>query len=122
MFKLNEISIGGVLVVCTILAVLLYIYCGSHENNLDKYLSVLDLNKDGKVSRWELKHYLKLVKAENERRKTDWNSIKKQVVGGLFRGFLMGIILSDLEGGIALGLVLGAINPVLHTAEKSIYY
>lgn len=121
MFKITEISLRGIMIVVTMLAIMLYIYCESQENIIDRHLSSLDINKDGKVSRWELKQYLAMLKSENEKRTTNWYNIKKQIISGLFRGFLMGIVLSDLEGGIALGLVLGSINPILHTAEKSLY-
>lgn len=120
MFKLGSISVGGIILIIIVLAIQGYYYC-QNDNALTQNIKSLDFNKDGTVSRWELKHYLEMLESEKKKKSTTWTNIKKQIIGGMFRGFLMGIILSDLEGGIALGIVLGSINPVLHTAEKTIY-
>ena len=120
MYKLKAISIGGIILIVLVFAIQAYHYCGN-DDSLARNLQTLDFNQDGKVSRLELKHYLNLLTIDKNKEIADWNAIKKQILGGIFRGFLIGIVLNDMEGGIALGLVLGAINPVLYTAEKTIY-
>ena len=121
MFKLQHISVKGILIVISILVILIYFYNTASGTHVDKRLRMLDQNGDGYVSRQELKNYLTMIRNEGKTRKVDINNIKKQIISGLSRGFLMGLILSDFEGGIALGLVLGAINPLLHTASNSIF-
>lgn len=121
MFKAREVSIPGIVVVLCILSILLYLYCTERSTDLSHSIKTLDFDGDGKVSRAELKYYLELLRLEEQRKQTDWNSVKKQILGGIMRGFLMGVILSDLDGGLALAFVLGTVNPLIHTMEKSLF-
>ena len=120
MFRISDISIGGAIVIIIVLIILMYIHCESNTNKFHNVLKQMDSDRNGIITRSELKQYFSMLKYENEKRVIDTNNIKKQVLSGFIRGFLMGIILSDFEGGIALGLVLGTINPVLIITEKSL--
>lgn len=109
MDKFSDISKSTIIILFIIVLIMFYHYTDSTD-----VISELDSNGDGNVSRAELKYYLnnvvgsKCVKKDELMRKTKL---------GLIKGFLMGFILSDFEGGIVLGLVSGVLNPLLHSME-----
>jgi hypothetical protein len=116
MFQTGSISVAGMIILILVLFVLIHKYEDKGTNR--PVLADLDYNKDGLVSRGELRHYLSLSMKEKERSTLKASEIKRQAVSGVTRGFLMGFILGDLEGGIALGLVLGALNPVMYAGQS----
>ena len=118
MFKLNDLSIAGMIILIIILIVQWYYFVQS-ETSID--LRDLDYNKDGIVSRGELRYYLETVLERNKKKVVKKKEIASSIWGGVIRGFLMGLILKDMAGGIALGLALAAINPVIMSTQKMMF-
>jgi len=119
MNKFKDLSIGGTIILIIILALEIYYYYEG-EDEIDR-LKSLDFNKDGKVSRRELKYYLKLVAEKDKRQSLKLKEMGKNAASGFVRGLLMGLVLNTLEGGIVLGIILGIINPILANADKIVY-
>ena len=116
MNKFKDISYAAVVILVIVLLLQIYIY--SKDN--DDPLKFLDYNRDGKVTKGELKMYLKHIEEEKKRKKMELSDFKKSTCSGLIRGMLMGLILFDIEGGIVLGITLGVLNPLISSIEKNI--
>jgi hypothetical protein len=116
MFKFNELSTGWIVVLCIVLIVLYYFYSEDSDNRVT--FNELDINKDGIVSRGELKIYLEKIHAKEKKEKIETQALISNIFGGVIRGFIMGLLLADLEGGFALALVLGIVNPIVANIEK----
>lgn len=116
MFKFNELSTGWMVVLCIILIVLYYFY--SEDSNEYFTFKELDVNKDGVVSRGELKQYLEKIYVKEKKEKIETQTLVRNIFSGVIRGFIMGLLLADLEGGFALALVLGIVNPIVANVEK----
>ena len=65
MFKLNDLSIAGMIILIIILIVQWYYFVQS-ETSID--LRDLDYNKDGIVSKGELRYYLETVLERNKKK------------------------------------------------------
>jgi hypothetical protein len=118
MNKFGDLSIGAV--IALFMLVILEVYYIDNTDYYELTLNNLDKDGDGKVSRSELKYYLTEVEKRKKMRVLKAGDIKLSVIGGLARGFLMGLILDSAEGGIVLGLILGIVNPVMMGVEKMI--
>lgn len=112
MKKIKDLSYG-VITILIITIIMMFFY----DTGEQTFLKELDLNKDGIVSRGELSKYLNRISNDNTVKK---QTMIKKIKTGFIRGFLMGVILQDLEGGMVLALILGIINPMLHNIEAKI--
>jgi hypothetical protein len=119
MNKFGDLSIGALIVLFILVILEVYYYIDNTDYS-ELTLKSLDKNGDGKVSRSELRFYLTEVEKKKRMRVLKTSDIKRSIVGGVARGFLMGLILDSAEGGIVLGLILGIVNPILMGAEKMI--
>lgn len=119
MNKFSDISLVSVIILICILAVEIFFMTDDKEYHYQT-IQELDINKDGIISRKELKYYLLKIEEQKNKKQIRSNEIKRSVIGGIARGFLMGLILGSFEGGVVLGLILGIINPILLGVEKSL--
>jgi hypothetical protein len=119
MNKFKDLSIGALIVLFVLVIMEVYYYTDNIDYT-EVTLKNLDKNSDGKVSRSELKYYLTEVEKRKKLHVIKSGDVKLSIVGGLARGFLMGLILGSVEGGFVLGLILGIVNPILMGAEKMI--
>lgn len=113
MNKISDLSIGTI-----ILFIFIFMFLFSSFSSDTDPLDELDADRDGIVTRHELKNYL--IKQKNNETSISAAKIKKQVVGGALRGFFMGLIFMDIEGGITLSIVLGILNPLVSLFENKI--
>jgi len=119
MNKLGDLSIGAVVLLVGLLIVEVWFMMDDQDYS-NVTLQQLDINKDGVVSRQELKYYLTNVEKAKTKAQIKSKDIRKSIVSGVIRGFMMGLILGSFEGGLVLGLMLGIINPILNGFEKTI--
>lgn len=115
MYKFSDIS-KGALICLVILLIMEMIWMVDSSNVLDS----LDENKDGVVSRAELKKYLEKMSAENRRKKIKKHEFWQNIISGIIRGILMGFVLQDLEGGMVLSILYAVMNPIATGSEKII--
>ena len=80
----------------------------------------LDENKDGVVSRAELKKYLEKMAAAGNKKKIKKREFWQNIVSGIIRGLLMGFVLQDIEGGMVLSILYAVMNPIAVGSEKII--
>jgi hypothetical protein len=119
MYKFSDLSFGAFLLLFIVLLIQIY-YFYDFDDEIDN-LTDLDFDGNGKVSRQELKYYLKLVEDRTKKKKIKWREAKENIFAGVIRGFLMGFILNSVEGGLTLALILGVINPVISCGEKVVF-
>lgn len=81
----------------------------------------IDMNDDGVISRKELKFYLSRMEDEKLDKNMTLKDFGRSITGGVIRGFLMGLLLFDWEGGLTLALILGMINPLILASERMLF-
>jgi hypothetical protein len=119
MNKLGDISVGAVILLIGLLIIEVWFMVDDKDYGYIT-LQELDINKDGIVSRQELKYYLTNMEKAKKRQQIKTKDVLRSVVSGIVRGFMMGLILGTFEGGIILGLTLGIINPILTGFENTV--
>jgi len=110
MNKINDLSYG-ILLVLVIFVIVVFFHSVPDEHSV---LDSLDDDKYHIINRSELKYYLSQSIHENCVKR---HTLTKKIKTGLVRGLLMGVILNDLEGGMVLALLMGILNPVMHSLE-----
>jgi hypothetical protein len=119
MNKLHNVSYTVlILLVIGLLLLNQYFKVISPKKNIIDDIHTIDINGDGIVSRKELKYYLSRIEEEKNTNYLTSSDFIKSGVGGLIRGFLMGCILFDIEGGVTLGIMLGVLNPIISGVTK----
>jgi hypothetical protein len=118
MNKIGDLSTGAVILLIVVLVIQIYLYYESDE--IDR-LDSLDFNKDGIITRKELKYYLILLENQKKKKSIKLHDIKKNILSGFVRGLLMGLILNNFEGGITLGITLSILNPLISSTEKTLF-
>lgn len=119
MNKFRDISYGAIIFMIIILIIILYFWYNDKDE--DEKLKYLDKNKDGVVTKGELKYYLKWMELKKKKKQIRLRDLSRSVTSGFIRGLLMGLVFSDIEGGLVLGLMLGIINPILSSADKILF-
>jgi F0F1-type ATP synthase assembly protein I len=119
MNKLDDISVGAVVILIGLIIIEVWFMIDDKDY---EYITLqeLDINKDGIVSRKELKYYLTNMEKAKKRQQLKTKDILRSVTSGVVRGFMMGLILGTFEGGVILGLTLGIINPILSGFENTV--
>jgi hypothetical protein len=92
-----------------------------YQNQEKKIFDELDYNQDGIVSKAELKFYLMRLQNSQKDKKIELHDIKKLIFTGALRGFFMGLILQDFEGGLTLAFIFGLLNPLISTTERIVF-
>ena len=118
MNKFSELSIPS-LVLLTIVMIVIY-YNHISEDEIDR-ISSIDFNNDGMVTKKEMKYYLNLLQQRDKKNKLKRTELIKSSFSGIIRGFIMGFILCDFEGGIVLGLILAVVNPMMTGTENILF-
>lgn len=113
MNKFTDISLAVFIVFVIVLLAIFYLLT-DEENILEK----ADLNSDGYVTADELKQYINSIERLKKDKKLTKIEVFKCVISGFIRGFLMGLIIQDLEGGLALGFTLATVNPIMMGIER----
>lgn len=96
---------------------LLVFYVFFHYYNLEKENA--DTNGDGIVDENELSYHIKKELEKRSKQPPRLRGIIKSCVSGLFRGFLMGMLLTGMKGAITSAIVLGTINPIVTGIEHN---
>jgi F0F1-type ATP synthase assembly protein I len=116
MNKFTDLSQAAIIILVIVIIIELWFFVDDTEER--RAYENIDANKDGVISRAELKMYLDNITKIRESKKIRTKDIYKNFVSGALRGLVMGFLLSDWEGGVVLGLMMGLLNPVIMTAEK----
>lgn len=119
MNKLEDLSVGILVFLTVIVALEFWIVADQDlpqtvQNVQFKHDSVVVTHKD-------LKQYIRSMEQEKASRTITDVDVYKSVFNGVTRGFLMGLVLSNFEGGVVMALMLGLINPVILYAEKNMF-
>lgn len=112
MDKLEKIYTGVFIVF-----LLLTFYMFFHYYNLEE--NDADINNDGIIDNEELSYHIKKELDKRSGQPPRFKGIVKSCISGLFRGFLMGMMLTGFEGAITSALVLGTINPIVTGIEHN---
>ena len=120
MNTLSDISIGPFMILVFILLFELYYLIEKKDETDIKNFIELDANRDGIVTRKELKRYLTILKDQQKKDTFHHDELVKIVFTGIIRGCLTGIILNNFEGGIALGIMSGILDPIVAGMKKMI--
>lgn len=114
MNKFKDISTGAIIILVILLILEVYYFYEktTHEYTLDE----LDKNKDGVVTKQELKYHM--MNVMGSKKSISKKEILKLAGAGVIRGLMMGFLLADLEGGVVLGITLGILNPLISGAQK----
>lgn len=97
----------GTFVVMFLVVIFIFVHYFKKE---EEYIE--DLNHDGKIETSEIIQHIKKELDKSGQPPKFW-MIVKSCLTGLLRGFLMGMLLSGMEGAVVTGISLGIINPIM---------
>lgn len=100
-----------------IVFLLLVFYVFFHYYNLEE--EDADLNGDGVLDQSEITYHIKKELDRRSKQPPRLKGVVKSCISGMFRGFLMGMLLNGLEGAITSAVVLGTINPIVTGIEHN---
>jgi len=116
MHKISDLSTAVVIILILIFLTQIWFLLDYSDEN--EALADLDHNKDGAVSREELKNYLLHIQQSKEKKTIKIGELLKSMYSGAIRGMLMGFVIADWEGGLTLAIISGILNPVITSTEK----
>jgi hypothetical protein len=114
MHKFRDISKIALGMMVVVLLMQFYVLWVLHRKNQNQLVAEMDLDRDGVVTRRELKYYLENSRDSPEVKKS---KIVQGIGSGVLRGALTGVIFQDIEGGLVLALMLAVINPIMGVLE-----
>jgi hypothetical protein len=119
MNKLEDLSFGILVFLLIIVAIEFWIVS---DQDLPQTVQRVELIHDSVVvTHKDLRQYISTLERDKATRTINESEVYKSIFNGVVRGFLMGLVLSDLEGGIVMAMMLGLINPVILYAEKNMF-
>lgn len=119
MNRLQDLSIGIIIFLTIIVAIEFWIATDADEEN---HIDEVEINNGHiYITHEDLRSYISDLEKNKATERITGRDVYKSVFNGVVRGFLMGMVLSNLEGGVAMSLMLGLINPVILYAERSIF-
>lgn len=119
MNKLEDLSFGILVFLLIIVAIEFWIVS---DQDLPQTVQRVELVHDSVVvTHKDLRQYITDIEREKAHRVINEQEIYKSIFNGVTRGFLMGLVLSNFEGGIVMAMMLGLINPVILYAEKNMF-
>lgn len=119
MNRLQDLSVGILIFLTVVVALEFWIATDADEEN---HIDQVEVHDDQiYVTHEDLRTYIRKLESNKAEDRVTGRDVYKSVFNGVVRGFLMGLVLSNLEGGIVMSLMLGLINPVILYAEKSIF-
>ena len=102
----------GTFLVLFLLAIYIFVHYYQKEED-----EIADLNNDGVLSPSEISYHIKKDLSNKSSQPPRFWAIVKSCLTGLLRGFLMGLLLSGVEGGVVTALSLGIINPIMTSID-----
>lgn len=113
MDKLDKLYTGVFIVFLMLTFYVIYHYYNLEDD------TVVDLNNNGIIESEEIKFHIKKELDRRSKQPPRFHGIVKSCISGIFRGFLMGMLLNGWEGAITSAIVLGTINPIVTGIEHT---
>lgn len=119
MNKLQDVSVGILAFLTIVVAIEFWIATDTDESTTIDQIRM----KDGHVlvTHEDLKQYIERLEKIKASGQITGTEVYRSIFNGVVRGFLMGLVLSNLEGGVVMAMMLGLINPVILYAERSLF-
>jgi hypothetical protein len=81
----------------------------------------IDQNGDGVISRKELKYYLTRLEEHKSSISMTWKDFGLSMCGGFISGCLIGLIQGNIHHGLAMGIMLGLVNPISVSITRRLF-